>query len=456
MDVLTNSVNHHDLLQALRMTVERLARQRQPAEQADQVHRGRVMLVLLGMLGGGPCLPHDAAAQQPASDSTALPDSPSAKPAVPQRDVPDVVRGILGRKPPATPKDSAPAKRKLTKGVLPIIGSNPSYGSYFGASLVVGGWLGDPGTTGLSSATLAGFYATEGYTSFSFRSNFYLGNNRSLWKGDWRLFDAGQATYGLGPATTGDEKFPMNFVLYRFHQTIYRQTRSRSLYVGLGYFFDRWDKIDDLRAVEGVPTPYLEYTQGASPTRTTSSGLSFEVLHDSRDNTINATRGVYWNAALRTFTTVLGSDDNWQTLWNEVRLYPRLNLGRPGTLAIWSYFWMSFGRAPYLDLPASSWDVNGRASRGYLQGRIRGQNQIYTEFEYRFGITPDGLLGGVGFLNLMATTLEGAGQFGKLDPGYGVGLRLKFDKRTSTNLAVDYARDRFGDGHLFFGMQEVF
>jgi hypothetical protein len=410
---------------------------------------------LLGaLLGDGLRLPPAATAQQPVSDSTA-PDSTPAAPSVPQRDVPDVVRRILGRKPPPAPKDSAPAKRGLTKGILPIIGSNPSYGSYFGASLVLGGWLGDPAITGLSSATLAGFYATEGYTSFSFRSNFYLSNNRSLWKGDWRYFDAGQATHGLGPATQGTEQFPMNFVLYRFHQTIYRRTRSRSLYVGLGYFFDRWDEIRDVRAEEGVLTPYVEYT-GGSPTRTTSSGLSFEVLHDSRDNAINATHGVYWNAALRTFTTVLGSDDNWQTLWNDVRLYPRFPSGSGNTLAIWSYFWMTFGRAPYLDLPASSWDVNGRASRGYLQGRIRGQNQIYTEVEYRFGLTRDGLLGAVGFLNLMATTMEGTGQFGKLDPGYGVGLRLKFDKRTSTNLAVDYARDRFGDGHLFFGMQEVF
>ena len=57
---------------------------------------------------------------------------------------------------------------------------------------------------------------------------------------------------------------------------------------------------------------------------------------------------------------------------------------------------------------------------------------------------------------MMATTVQGTGQFGRLDPGYGLGLRLKFDKRTSTNLAADYARDRFGNGNLFFGMQEVF
>jgi hypothetical protein len=43
-----------------------------------------------------------------------------------------------------------------------------------------------------------------------------------------------------------------------------------------------------------------------------------------------------------------------------------------------------------------------------------------------------------------------------MDPGFGAGVRLKFRKRTSTNLAVDGAWDQFGVGHVFFGMQEAF
>jgi hypothetical protein len=439
------------------------------------VRRSGLALLLSVLIGEGVCARRADAAQRPASDSAvsastradssatrqpgndSAPSHPTpAAAGVPQRDIPDVIRSILGRKPPPPPKDSAQAKRKLTKALLPIIGSNPSYGSYFGASLVMGGWLADPASTGISSATLGGFRSTNGFSSISFRSNIDLGPNRFLWKGDWRYLNGGQATFGLGPATDANESFPMQFTLYRFHQTVYRRTRIRSLYLGLGYYFDRWDDIRDLRAEEGVRTPYVEYNGGIAPSQSTSSGISFEVLHDSRDNAINATRGVYWNAALRVYTGWLGSDHNWQSFWNDVRFYPPLGRGGRGRLAIWSYFWMTFGPAPYLDLPASSWDVNGRASRGYIQGRIRGQNQIYTEFEYRFRLTRDGLLGAVGFLNLMATTVQGSGQFGKLDPGYGLGLRFKFDKRTSTNLAVDYARDRFGDGHLFFGMQEVF
>jgi hypothetical protein len=48
------------------------------------------------------------------------------------------------------------------------------------------------------------------------------------------------------------------------------------------------------------------------------------------------------------------------------------------------------------------------------------------------------------------------GSFGSFEPGYGVGLRMKFNKRTNTNLAVDAARGQDETTRLFFGLQEVF
>lgn len=101
-------------------------------------------------LAGGLCLPIAARAQEPVRDSAAPAPPTQVAPAVPQRDIPDVVRRLLGRK-PAAPKDSTPGRRKLTKAILPIIGNNPNYGSYFGGSVVASGWLGDPATTSLTS-----------------------------------------------------------------------------------------------------------------------------------------------------------------------------------------------------------------------------------------------------------------------------------------------------------------
>jgi outer membrane protein assembly factor BamA len=192
------------------------------------------------------------------------------------------------------------------------------------------------------------------------------------------------------------------------------------------------------------------------PKQTTASGFSANVLYESRDNTINATRGMYWNASIRGFPASLGSDDNWQSLWSDLRVYPHVPRDSPNVLALWNYLWFTFGHAPYLDLPAIGWDTFGRGGRGYIQGRIRGGNQIYNEAEYRMRLSRDGLWGAVVFGSLTATTGQEAGAFERVDPTGGVGLRMKFNKRTASNLTVDLAWGQFQPGRLFFGMQEVF
>jgi hypothetical protein len=225
--------------------------------------------------------------------------------------------------------------------------------------------------------------------------------------------------------------------------------------VGAGYHYSRYQDIVDARADLGEVTPYVAH-MGGYPSTTVASGLSANVLYESRDNTINATTGAYWNASARFFADWLGGDDNWQTLWSDLRVYPHVPRGGRNVLALWNYWWLTFGRAGYLDLPAIGWDTYGRGGRGYIQGRIRGENQIYTEAEYRVTLTDDGLWGAVGFASLTATTGKAGGPFQRGDPGGGVGLRVKFNKRTASNLTVDLAWGVNQPGRVFFGMQEAF
>jgi hypothetical protein len=343
----------------------------------------------------------------------------------------------------------------LSFTLLPSVGYNPAYGAFVGISAAFGGYLGDPKTTNVSSGSAGASYSTTQQISVQFKSDFFVPGNGMDFKGDWRYLDTSQPTYGLGQVLHEQSKYPMSFVLYRFFETAYVRAAGSPVYIGLGYHFNRYTHIVDERADAGEVTPFVAYSLGY-PKTTTSSGVSVNVLYESRDNPINATRGLYWNASLRNFARELGSDTPWQSLSSDLRVYPHFPKSSRNTMAIWSSVWFTFGKTPYLDLPAIGWDTYGRGGRGYIQGRIRGQSQVYTEFEYRVRLTPDDMWGAVGFLNLTQTTNPESGVFSKSDPGGGIGVRCKFNKKTATNLTVDAAWGQFQPLRFFFGMQEVF
>ena len=99
-----------------------------------------------------------------------------------------------------------------------------------------------------------------------------------------------------------------------------------------------------------------------------------------------------------------------------------------------------------------------RSGRGYIQGRIRGENLAYNEAEYRFPISKSGLLGGVAFVNATTASNKMMNQqiFNDFAIGYGVGLRVKMSKKTKTNISIDYGRGRNGSGGVYINLQEVF
>jgi len=271
---------------------------------------------------------------------------------------------------------------------------------------------------------------------------------------DFRYLDTKRSTWGLGPLAPDQEEYPMEFKLVRTYATLYRRA-SGPVYIGLGYHYDEFNDIIDSRAQEGEATPFTDYSGGAL-TSTVASGWSVNVLGDTRDNLVNPSSGYYLSWSFRDYNPNIGSDTRWQEMWVEMRVYPHLPSSSRNVLAFWLYGWLTFGEAPYLNLPSSGWDTYGRGARGYLQGRIRGTDQVYFESEYRRVLTRDGLWGAVAFLNGTSTSLPESGVLGRMDYGGGVGLRIKFNKHTNTNLAIDYGFGRSGSKGLFFGMSEVF
>jgi hypothetical protein len=80
---------------------------------------------------------------------------------------------------------------------------------------------------------------------------------------------------------------------------------------------------------------------------------------------------------------------------------------------------------------------------------------FYVEGEYRSDLRADGLLGFVVFANANTTTGPGDGRFRGPHPALGGGLRVKFNKRSNTNIAIDYAFSK-GYSTLILNLGEAF
>ena len=174
-------------------------------------------------------------------------------------------------------------------------------------------------------------------------------------------------------------------------------------------------------------------------------------------NQINPQQGVYYSITYRANLKALGSDSNSNGLQIDARTYLNFPAKSKNVLAFWMFDWMvTGGTPPYLLLPSTGWDDFYNTGRGYIQGRFRGRKMLYFESEYRFGISQNGLLGGVAFVNLQSFSSDLSAQYSNLFPGYGVGLRIKLNKFTGTNLCVDYGFGQKGSRGLFVNLAEVF
>jgi hypothetical protein len=96
------------------------------------------------------------------------------------------------------------------------------------------------------------------------------------------------------------------------------------------------------------------------------------------------------------------------------------------------------------------------SGRGYAQGRIRGTDLLYAEAEYRVTLSANGLWGAVAFVNLTSASGLASRELPAPDLGVGLGLRVKLNKRSDTNITIDFAFGAQGSGGLFLGTGEAF
>ena len=285
------------------------------------------------------------------------------------------------------------------------------------------------------------------------RSNIWLHHEKFNLLGDWRYYKFPTNTFGLGSKTTFNDKDPVAYSHLRINEVIMGKI-ARNFSIGTGINLDYHWNVKEINSPSNVPTDMLRY--GFHKT-SLSSGITLNLQFDNRLNSNNPLKGTYANLQLRNNLTVLGSNTNWQSVILDARHYLHVSKKSTNVLALWSYNWFTLsGNPPYFDLPSTGWDTYNNMAREYVEGRFRGMNLMYAEAEYRFGLTKNGFFGGVIFSNVSTLTEWPNNKFEKANPGGGIGLRIKMNKSSNTNLCIDYGFGTGGSRGFSFNLNEVF
>ena len=228
----------------------------------------------------------------------------------PERDLSDVIRGALNKPPKMKSADAGSLM------LLPIIGSNPATGFMVGVGGQYAFKIPEQSNYSLISGSLQ--YTTKNQFIFMLKNNIYTDNNRIFFSGDWRYLIFSQSTYGLGTNSPEggilDYQFglagaethadsltqPMTFNFGRLHQAVMFELTD-GIYLGMGYQFDSYFKINDTKLSLGPADSLLTshyayntlYDFDTESYYNSTIGVRFVI--DKRDNMIQPYTGYFFS-----------------------------------------------------------------------------------------------------------------------------------------------------------------
>jgi hypothetical protein len=376
-------------------------------------------------------------------------------------------------------------EKKMDINILPVIAANPTVGVLFGVLPGLNWNMGTEADTRNSTGLIGIYYTTNNQLFTSFRSNAFTAGDGYNLLTDIRFNLNSQPTYGLGSdihrgTIVGDDeevsespydKISSNEMMYfnnlRFYQTVQKRHKQTNFFYGIGYHLDIFWSIDDKQLDLDADPPNITHhyryqtLKEMSTEKYTQSGLSLNATLDSRDNVVNPYVGQLAAISWRAFPEFLGSTESASQLWVEYRTYVNLVKSRPrNVLAFWTYGWfVTSGTSPYLALPAIGWDMFARSGRPFTQGRIRGEDLVYAEAEWRFPLQQEkDRWGAVLFVNTSTASsrTEDVDIFGNFVFGYGGGLRFMLNEKKRVNIGLDYGFGANGAQGLFVNLNEYF
>lgn len=338
---------------------------------------------------------------------------------------------VLKSKPP---RDQDQTSRKVRFSIIPVTAGSDGQVAISAINLAF--YRGAPEKTNLSTIYFYPYTNFSGRYSFSVISNVWSSENKFNLIGDFKFSSNSYDDYGLGSATVEDSTAVLDYNHTRIHLDVNRLLLGY-LYAGIGYSLDYYYDLSQA-SPDLLFTDFENYPYGITNT-TTSSGITINLLRDSRKNSINPVDGYYGNLSFKIFHPSLGSSYTWNTLYADVRRYFPLKTKYRGILSARILYWETWGEVPYIDQPATFTDRESRVGRGFTYSRFRGRGMAFGEAEYRFTLSRNQFWGGVVFVNAQSFREPSSGKLEYINPAAGIGLRVKFNKRSDTNFTLDFA-----------------
>ena len=281
---------------------------------------------------------------------------------------------------------------------------------------------------------------TQSYLSYTLNKQFSLENDYQIWAPKNAFYFAGSADlsrfpqlfYGIGNTTSENNHIMMTYDAIRLQAKNFIRL-NKFVYGGiiLNYhlIYNQDIELTTNACVEIYGKMGFE-----------AKGIGPILMIDTRDNPLNPAKGIYLEASYIDYKNVLTNFNTFTSLTIDARKYQTLF-----DKLIWNgniYFSNNRGDVPYKMLS----ELGGaRFLRGYYRGRFRDKNMIVLQQEFRmpvYKMLGIALFGGIGKVAKTIPELK----TNEWHYDYGMGLRIRLNKKENTNIRIDYGLTKDSQG----------
>lgn len=284
------------------------------------------------------------------------------------------------------------------------------------------------------------FFIFSGFEVFTNQEKWVITGN-IIFQNYPRLF------YGVGRSTPESNEEIYDSYQFLIEPILMKRVFTRYLFLGGGL---RYNTIYNTEIEE---SGLLDTTRPTGFDGSTSVGVEFAALYDSRDNILNASKGWYLEFTRGFYYPSLGSTHKFDLTRFDLRYYKSLSENNDGVLAFQAKGHFSNG-----DVPLAEHALFGSEEimRGYIEGRYIEKNLLVTQLEYRrtFKNSRFGFVTFFGLGDVYSNSKEL--KLNDIKLNYGAGLRFMLDKREKLNIRFDYGVGNESSGNLYVNVAEAF